>query len=187
MTWLVGMIVLRLNDADIDFTGSVMPPPGSAPSLSIDEKMLFARWIDLGAPINESAAGAAAFGWDRDEQKPTATMSIPTVGRNPPTNLFRFGFFDADSGINLSSLSLRANFSVNGIPAGTELAGLTITSAPWVRELQLTSQLAGLTNAELRLSVRDQQGNETLIVRRFSVAAIGEILAIDLARPRNRR
>ena len=165
------------NDADIDFTGSIMPPPGSAPSLSIDEKMLFARWIDLGAPINENAAGAAAFGWDHDEQKPTATMGLPMPGRNAALNAFRFGFFDADSGINLSSLSLRANFNVNGNAAGTELAGLVVTSAPWVRTLPLNTPLAGLNNAELRLSVRDQLGNETLIVRRFSVAAMGEIMA----------
>ena len=104
-------------------------------------------------------------------------MSIPTLGRNPPLNLLRFGFFDADSGINLSSVSLRANFSVNGSAAGSELAGFVVTRAPWVRELALITPLAGLNNAELRLSVRDVQGNETLIVRRFSIPAMGEILA----------
>ena len=41
------------NAADLDCTGTIMPPPGSAvPPLSEDEKMMFARWIDLGCPIN---------------------------------------------------------------------------------------------------------------------------------------
>src|SRR5262249_44732333 len=32
-----------INQADLDFTGSMMPPPGSGvPSLTIDEKMIFA-------------------------------------------------------------------------------------------------------------------------------------------------
>ncbi|MEM7354648.1 MAG: hypothetical protein AAF657_27820, partial [Acidobacteriota bacterium] len=35
------------NQADLDFTGTIMPPPGSGvPELSEDEKRTFARWID---------------------------------------------------------------------------------------------------------------------------------------------
>lgn len=38
-----------VNAADLDYTGTMMPPPGSGVApLTIDEKMTFARWIDLG-------------------------------------------------------------------------------------------------------------------------------------------
>lgn len=80
------------------------------------------------------------------------------------------------STINFSSLSLRANFYVNASPAGSELAGFAVTNAPWVRELPLSIPLSGINNPELRVSVRDPQGNEPLIDRRFSVVAIGAIL-----------
>jgi hypothetical protein len=39
------------NAADLDFTGNIMPPP-PATALSEDEKLMFVRWIDLGAPID---------------------------------------------------------------------------------------------------------------------------------------
>ncbi len=46
------------NEADLDYTGTIMPPPGSGvPPLSDDEKMTFARWIDLGCPINFGDGG----------------------------------------------------------------------------------------------------------------------------------
>ena len=36
-----------------------MPPPGSGvPALSEDEKITFARWVDLGCPINGSQGTA---------------------------------------------------------------------------------------------------------------------------------
>jgi hypothetical protein len=38
-----------VNEADLDFTGMMMPPPGSGvPPLSADEKMTFARSDQLG-------------------------------------------------------------------------------------------------------------------------------------------
>ncbi len=45
------------NDADLDYSGTIMPPPDSdAPALSDAEKMNFARWVDLGCPINTGKA-----------------------------------------------------------------------------------------------------------------------------------
>jgi hypothetical protein len=42
-----------INATDLDYTGMIMPPPGSnAPPLTEDEKMTIARWIDLGCPID---------------------------------------------------------------------------------------------------------------------------------------
>src|SRR5262249_39593557 len=59
--------------ADLDYTGDIMPPPGSGvPALTEDEKMTIARWIDLGCPINTgelSSPAAGARGWFLDDLK----------------------------------------------------------------------------------------------------------------------
>src|SRR5262249_32303120 len=65
----------EINAADIDFTGTICPPPGTAPPLSEDEKMTIVRWIDLGCPIDEGPRG-----WFLDDLKPTLTMSSPRPG-----------------------------------------------------------------------------------------------------------
>ncbi len=161
------------NSADLDFTGTIMPPPGTAPPLSIDEKMLLARWVDLGAPIDESDPIYAQYGWHHDEQKPTLTLQSPQAGPNPSFTMIRVGYFDAGSGIAADSLSVKANIAINGRAAGAELADLMHSPAPWVRELAI-NQASFSGSAELRVSVRDRQGNQSTIVRRFS---IGELFA----------
>jgi hypothetical protein len=56
------------NAADLDFTGTIMPPTNSSvPALTADEQMLFARWIDLGCPINTGTGDDANYGWFLDE------------------------------------------------------------------------------------------------------------------------
>jgi hypothetical protein len=44
-----------VNAADLDFTGSIMPPPGTASALTEDEKRTIARWVDLGCPLDTGA------------------------------------------------------------------------------------------------------------------------------------
>ena len=68
------------NAADLDFTGTIMPPPGSTvPALTTDEKMLFARWIDLGAPIDYAQT---SYGWFLDDLRPTLAVSAPRPNQN---------------------------------------------------------------------------------------------------------
>jgi hypothetical protein len=165
------------NLADIDFTGTIMPPPGSAPALTIDEKMLIARWIDMGAPVNSADAGEAAFGWQHDEQKPTLTLRSPVTGMNPPVSLIQLGFFDADSGISVNTLSIKSSVAIAGRPANAELADLFTETAPFTRSLMLASAINGVQNATLTVRIKDVQGNEGLIVRRYSAAAIGLLFA----------
>jgi hypothetical protein len=160
------------NRADIDYTGSMMPPPGSAvPPLSEDEKILFARWVDLGAPTDVADVNRRAIGWFNDEQKPTLTLPLPQVGNQSALAILRLGAFDIDSGLNWNSLSVIANFPVNGRPAGMQLADLFQTSAPSVRDLVLTGAITRLIDGRLQVSIKDLQGNETIIDRRFSVGA----------------
>ena len=60
------------NASDLDYTGTARPPPGSGvPALSEDETMNFARWIDLGCPINVGQLSS-----------PAATP-VPETGKAP--------------------------------------------------------------------------------------------------------
>jgi hypothetical protein len=166
------------NRADIDYTGTMMPPPASAaPALSADEKMLFARWIDLGAPINHSNAAEAALGWLHDEQKPTLTLAAPRIGTNIDLRTIRLGFFDADTGINMASLSVKASFSVQGRAPNTELSDLFVSESTWVRALTLTSAIASQRNAWIDVRIKDVQGNESQILRHFDVRNAGDLFA----------
>ena len=63
------------NEADLDFLGTGCPPPGSGvPPLSEDEKILFARWVDLGAPITSPDPARRDSGWFLDDLRPTLTL-----------------------------------------------------------------------------------------------------------------
>ncbi len=159
------------NEADLDYTGTIMPPPGSGvPPLSIDEKMTFARWIDLGCPIDTAVTdGSPGFGWFLDDLKPTLHVSVPRLGFNPdPVFLLRVGVADANSGVDLATLSLTADLPVEGRPPGAELADLAVEQAPGVYAILLSQPLPELTAATLSAEVADHQGNVTRVARRFS-------------------
>jgi len=63
-----------------------------------------------------------------------------------------------------------ADFPVNGIAAGENLASNFQTTAPGVWELKLKSPLATLPKGKLTVSVKDRQGNVNKIDRTFAVA-----------------
>jgi hypothetical protein len=158
------------NDADIDFTGTIMPPPGSGvPALSEDEKMLFARWIDLGAPVNESDPVAAAIGWEHDELPPTLTVQAPARGTSTRSlRTIRLGAYDI-GGLDWASLSVRSSVALAGRAANAELADLFAPAQDGVRTLVLASTLDNARDAVLTVRVADTQGNVTTIVREFSI------------------
>jgi len=163
-----------VNAADLDYTGTLMPPPSSGvPALSIDEKMLIARWIDLGAPINYSGS---AYGWFLDEVRPTLAVSLPSPGQNAaPLDTIRIGIADADSGIDAASLSVTADVAIEGHPAGDELAGLLTQTADGIYAIALLAPLDAVTDAHLWVSVADRQGNVTRVARKFSVGVGGPL------------
>ncbi|MGB4859415.1 MAG: hypothetical protein WBP11_08825 [Dokdonella sp.] len=158
------------NDADLDYTGTAMPPPGSPVlPLTADEKLMFVRWIDLGAPID---TGDPRYGWFMDDLKPTVALSLPRARANAgPINAFRFGLADADSGIDIASLSVTTDFPVNGLAAGVELASLAQSVGDGVWSIALSPTLDKLWNRHLHVSVRDQQGNITRVDRTFFTGA----------------
>ena len=157
------------NEADIDYTGDIMPPPGSG-ALTIDEKMAFARWIDLGAPIDTAAInGNAGFGWFLDDLRPTVTISNPRPGdNNAPVSSIRFGLADANSGIDLATLSVSATFAVGGRPPRSELSDLAVEVGDGIYEIDLGGPLPPTARAVVNVSVRDLQGNVKRVVQAFN-------------------
>ncbi len=156
--------------ADLDFTGTMMPPPGSGvPPLSAEEKLTIVRWIDLGCPIDVESDG---FGWFLDDLRPTLTVSSPRAGENAaPIEAIRIGVADANSGVDLATLSVVADVAIDGHPAGSELAGLARPTGDGTFAIALTRPIA-VADAHVRVTVRDRQGNITRIDRRFSVAGV---------------
>jgi hypothetical protein len=172
------------NLADLDYTGQPMPPPSSVqaglvPPLTEDEKRTFARWVDLGAPVDLSTE-TPSWGWMLDDLRPTLTISSPRAGANPgPLRRIRVGFYDYYSGEAPETLSVKAAFAVNGRPPGAELADLflPVRGADGVYELVLSPPLPALAEARLDVSVRDRRGNETRIERKFHVQGSGAVVA----------
>jgi len=163
----------EINEADLDYTGTIMPPTGSGvPSLTIDEKMTFARWIDLGCPINWGSNGTTPWGWFLDEIRPTVALTVPPPGRSDgPLSQIFIGVGDAYTGLDLPTLSVTANFGVNGRNAGEELVGLLEEQGGGVYRLQLDDPLTMLDGGELTVVIADNQGNINKVVRSFSIGA----------------
>jgi hypothetical protein len=171
------------NAADLDYTGDIMPPSGSGvPALSEDEKITFARWVDLGCPINTGSGAGTNFGWHLDDLRPTLTVSSPRQNRNePPLTELRIGLADAYSGISNVTLSVKADFVVNGFAAGTELVNQGAFISPGIFSLTLTP-ITNLPSSHLIATVLDAQGNRTTINVRFWVAPpTFRVLSLDAA------
>lgn len=164
------------NAADLDYTGSIMPPPPAQP-LTAEERLTFVRWIDLGAPID---TGNPTYGYLLDDLKPTLTVSAPRPGINAQavTHL-RFGVADAHSGVDTASLSVRADFVVNGRPVDAELADLAQIVGDGQYAIPLSTPLGLVADQHLRVAVRDLQSNITRVNQGFSVTAAADGLLLD--------
>jgi hypothetical protein len=162
------------NTTDLDFTGTIMPPLDSGyPPLSADEKMLFARWVDLGAPISQYPEGTPKQpGWFLDDLRPTLTVTTPYAGLNDAgLNEIRLGAFDYYSGLDRSSLSVQADFAINGRPAGSELASLFRETGAntYIWAMPVSPPISQLTAGTLSVKVKDRAGNWTTVERTFQV------------------
>jgi hypothetical protein len=172
------------NRADLDYTGSIMPPPEAVAGtyagpggkkikvapLSDEDRLTLVRWIDLGCPIDLDHKPATAahhgFGWMLDDQRPTLTLTVPQPGPNPPLTRILLGAYDY-GGLNAESLKVVASFPVDGVAAGQDLAKKFSAAASGVWELKLSTPVT-VTGGKLTVSIKDRQGNETRIERTFS-------------------
>jgi len=162
-----------INKADLDYTGAQMPPPGSSvPGLTADEKMTFARWIDLGCPIDNDG-GPNEWGWALDDLRPTVALSAPRSGMNPgPVDKIRVGLADANSGLDMGSFSVKADFPAAGRAPGAELADLAVATGDGVWTIPLGAPLPPGFDGEVAVEAADQQGNITRVRRSFQTVPL---------------
>lgn len=163
------------NECDLDYTGEQMPPASSGASLTGEERMKIARWVDLGAPIDltgiiRERGGGGFAGFFEDDIRPTLSL-VPTVARATVAgriSRFVIGAYDLDSGIDPATLTLVLSRAIGNIAAGTNLAaGLTITDGGTLT-ISLPASLelsAGTVTATLQ--IKDRAGQTTRIVRTY--------------------
>jgi len=161
------------------FKGSVMPPPdavkaGKVAPLSDEDRRTILRWIDLGCPLNldfdPKQPQRRGNGWMLDDQRPTLALTEPRAGVNGPLSRVLVGMSDYGTGLDLDSLSVVADFPLDGVKPGENLATKFKALADSRWELRLTKSVTGLPAGKLTVSVKDVQGNATRIERTFSVA-----------------
>jgi hypothetical protein len=81
------------------------------------------------------------------------------------------GMNDYDTGLDLASFRVTADFPIDGAGAGQDLAPRFKTTNPGVWEYRLAKGLTDLPRGTLTVSVRDRQGNLTRIVRTISIGS----------------
>lgn len=178
---------------DLDYTGSAMPPPdavkaGKVQPLSDKDRRTFARWIDLGCPIDldgvaergDVAAVSANSakdrnrsprGWFLDDNRPIVTIAEPQEGQSRELDRILIGLHDYYSGLDLTSLSVTFDFAVDDAKPNVNLAERfkPVTQGVW--ELKLAKPIASMDRGTLTVVVRDRQGNTTKLAdvlgRRF--------------------
>jgi hypothetical protein len=161
-----------------DFTGSIMPPPkavesGKVAALSDEDRRTLIRWIDLGCPVDLTCdpdkPKDRGSGWMFDDQRPTLTLTYPRRVVNSGLSRILVGMHDYNTGLDKTSFRVVADFPVDGIRAGENLAEKFKTVSDGVLEMKLSSPIRELAAGTLTVSVKDKQGNRSEIVRRFSV------------------
>jgi hypothetical protein len=176
---------------DVGYTGSIMPPPEavagtySGPDgktikvapLSPEDRLTLVRWIDLGCPIDLDYDAANAQrrgrGWMLDETRPTLTLTYPKIGANPPLTRILVGMHDYNTGLDMDSFEAVADFPMDDVAAGGNLASKFRAKTPGVWELTLSRPITDLPRGKLTVAVKDRQGNVTRIERTFAVVDPG--------------
>jgi hypothetical protein len=171
----VANTVANRNRADLDFTGSAMPPPdavkaGTVQPLTDEDRLTLVRWIDLGCPIDldydPKNPAKPGTGWMLDDQRPTLTVAVPKAGANPQLEEIVVGAYDY-GGLDAAGFEVVADFAVNGTPAGQNLAAKFQPVGPGVWRLPV-SPAVRVERGTLAVSVKDKQGNAARIERTFS-------------------
>ncbi len=172
----------RLFLGDVDYTGQLMPPPAAVEGtykgpdgkwikvagLTEEDKRTIVRWIDLGCPIDLDSQFEGQGGF-RDDTRPTLTLTYPSAGENPPLSRILIGIHDYNSGLDLGSFSVTADFAIDGVPAGENLAAKfePLTGNRW--QWNLSTPVTELSKGTITVAVQDRSENWTRLERTFSV------------------
>ena len=166
--------------SDVDYRGKPMPPPeavaaGKVRPLSDEDRRTLVRWIDLGCPLDldydPEYPQRRGFGWMGDDKRPTLTMTYPRRGANRSLSRILIGAADYYSGLAPDSLSVTADFSIDGVAAGKELSSNFRKLSPGVWEWKPSQSVTNLSSGTLSVTIRDRQGNLTRIERTISVSS----------------
>ena len=84
-----------------------------------------------------------------------------TLGRHVPARRF----------MHAHLLRWMNDFAIDGVAAGDDLSARFKTKSQGVRELILAKPITTLSSGRLKVSVKDRQGNTSLVERTFSVTA----------------
>ena len=164
--------------AHIGYTGSVMPPPeavksGKVKPLSDEDRFTLVRWIDLGCPIDldfdPKTPERTGKGWMLDDQRPTLTLTYPRAVTNETLSRIVVGMNDYDTGLNMDSFHVVADFEIDGQKAGTNLAMKFQATDRGVWELKIAKPPTRIEKGNLTVVIKDRQGNESRVERTFSV------------------
>jgi Hydrazine synthase alpha subunit middle domain len=167
------------NAADLDYVDGLNPKHSTL--LTPDEKLKFVRWIDLGAPVDSLDTNVRPYGWFNDEEVPVLTLSDPPAYDAGATiSRIRFGAFDNYSGLDRTALSVKADFAIDGVPAGSELIG-RFSEADHVWTMNLNSPMSRPTSGVITVRAKDFRGNEAVIERTLIAAApqLNALLDVD--------
>ncbi len=158
---------------DLDYTGQMMPPAdakGVVP-LSDEDRRTIVRWIDLGCPIDleydSQEPTRTGFGYMLDDQRPTLTLQEPQRDGAAEFSRIVVGMHDYGTGLNPKSFTVTADFEVNGIAAGENLASRFAEVNQGVWEWKLAQPQARKPGGILSISIADRQGNITRLERRY--------------------
>ncbi len=177
------------EQAQVGYTGSAMPPSEAVAgtyvvpdgkkikvaALTDEDRLTLVRWIDLGCPIDldfdPAKPDKRGFGWMLDDQRPTLTLTYPRAGVNEALTRILVGMYDGDSGLDMESFQIVADFPIDGVPAGENLATKFRPLTRGVWELKLARAVTVLPKGKLTVAIKDRQGNVTRIERTFAVAS----------------
>jgi hypothetical protein len=157
---------------DLDYLPPQCPPPdaikaGKVAPLSDEDRRTVVRWIDLGCPIDLDFGQAPGYGWMLDDNRPVLTVTTPSPGPNAALKRVLLGAHDYGTGLDVKSLRVTADFALDGVPAGENLAPKLRQTSQGVWELPLTTPINDLPRGTLVVSVRDRQGNTNRVERTF--------------------
>ena len=94
--------------------------------LSEEDRLTIARWIDLGCPIDHDYDPAEperrGNGWMLDDQRPTLAVAQPRAGVNEVLSRILVGMHDYNTGLDMDSFTVVADFAIDDLAAGENLA-----------------------------------------------------------------
>jgi hypothetical protein len=173
--------------AHVGYTGGVMPPPEAVAGtyegpggkkikvapLTDEDRLTLVRWVDLGCPLDldfdPQRPSEKGRGWMLDDQRPTLTLTYPRAGANAELSRVLVGMYDYGSGLDSDSFKVEADFPVDDVAAGQNLAAKFKARSQGVWEMQFAKPITELPRGTLTLSVKDRQGNTSRVERAFSV------------------